>query len=69
MKTANEIMIKLIEIKEEQIYYQERQSNFQFTELELIEGSSKYGELQERETSCKKQIRLLEWVINLNDKD
>ena len=68
MKTANEVLLKLIEIKKEQIYYQEKQSNFEFTELELIEGSSKYRELQERETSCKKRIRLLEWVIDLNNK-
>jgi hypothetical protein len=69
MKTANEVLLKLIEIKKEQIYYQEKQSNFEFTELELIEGSSKYSELKEREISCKERIRLLEWVINLNDKN
>ena len=51
------------EIKKEQEHYKERMSNYQWTELEKIEGSSRYGDLQEKEGCCTKRIELLEWVI------
>lgn len=51
------------EIRKEQKHYKERMSNYQWTELEKIEGSSRYGDLQEKENCCRKRIELLEWVL------
>lgn len=51
------------EIRKEQEYYMERMGNYQWTELEKIEGSSRYGDLQEKENCCRKRLELLEWVL------
>jgi len=63
MRQSKEILLKIKELKEEKLYWQGRMSNFEFTNIELIEGSSAYGKLQERETNCIKQVDILEWVI------
>ena len=63
MKQLKNILVKMQEIKKEQEHYKERMSNYQWTELEKIEGSSRYGDLQEKEGCCTKRIELLEWVI------
>lgn len=63
MKEPKDILVKMQEIKKEQEYYKERMSNYQWTELEKLQGSSRYGDLQEKENCCAKRIDLLEWVL------
>ena len=63
MKEPKNILVKMQEIRKEQEYYKEIMSNYQWTELEKIEGSSRYGDLQEKENCCRKRIELLEWVL------
>ena len=63
MQEPKDILVKIQEIRKEQEHYKKRMSNYQWTELKKIEGSSMYGYLQEKESFCKRRIELLEWVL------
>jgi len=63
MLEPKDILVKIQKIRKEQEHYKEIMSNYQWTELEKIEGSSRYGDLQEKESCCKRRIELLEWVL------
>ena len=46
MQEPKDILVKIQEIRKEQEHYKEIMSNYQWTELEKIEGSSRYGDLK-----------------------
>ena len=63
MQEPYNILFKIQEIRKEQQYYKERIINYQRNELEKIEDSSTYSDLQEKKNCCKKRIELLKWVL------
>lgn len=67
MKTANQILTKLTEIKKQQKHFEEKLFFFKFTDIELIEGSLRYGSLQEKEAKCQGKIELLQWALELEE--
>ena len=64
MKSEQEIKEKIKTIEADRLKLICEQKSYKFTSQEWLIGSKEYGQLQEKETDCKKKINLLTWIID-----
>jgi len=64
MKRKDEIESKISQLQDEVKYWKKQQSEYKWSDYERENGSTAYGNLQEKETVANQKIEMLRWVLS-----